>query len=846
MRKLIFLLALALPLGAQTSINVSSTTQQANVFRPGYVVGNVTCYGAKQLLKDLNYCNFGYLNTVEYATSYWASNGGTQSTTNFYSNLFSGGGFPANFWQGGTYNVISGTAGTGQLGTGTVTAQTQNQTAGPNFTLSPALSAPAVGGTNSNADTLLVQCRSYTQCPNIVAPVSSVINVSGTASWSTDVSNLSANQVQSLQVANGTITFTLDQLAPQAQNTVSTASVNAININGSYTETHQDKCAVSGCSVSWTLTRGGTTLASGSDSPSPSAWAKLTNAFTGTENGSQNAQLLLRYVCTGTCLFADMTVIEGSTLAGNTTPFRDDFVLALQKAKVGVIRYMGTFNWGSDVTSMLQPYGAVQATNSGPESVTGFGMPIPYPAVLQLAQFLNASVVLDIGKGNSGADYTILANYLGGTCGTGAGSAIRCAAGITTPWNTTFAGREIDPEEMNEAWNGSVGGQLDAGNGVGYGYWMGPLNTAFKAATGYSSTVNHTIASGWASTGQATGPFGWTQNAMNNAGCTNGTQTACPYYMEFAFYLLGALNSITDPFTDEVAEIVNEDSTTNTTSPQPQNAKVTQTYTASFGVHTMVYESSYGLSSGSATPTQSQMNGIANGVQTGFIMSEHFGLMLRDSLIYGPLDNFAIEDEISFGSINGTVQTAWQDSQYFAAGPGQIGSWTDAYRPKFIFQSVMSQAIGANTNLLSCPQSGTPTFNYAGGQGGQVLANSAVPYVNALCFTDGAGHYTVLVWNNNESASEAITLTGNTPSGAVTETLVGNLNALTDNCANGTIGNNSTPCSFIFPTSTTTSGNSYTVPRATMMALNFSTGGSSPSPPTLTGNVSVTGNVTIQ
>ena len=184
--------------------------------------------------------------------------------------------------------------------------------------------------------------------------------------------------------------------------------------------------------------------------------------------------------------------------------------------------------------------------------------------------------------------------------------------------------------------------------------------------------------------------------------------------------------------------------------------KLAQAYISStYGVNAAIYEFNYSITGGSATPNQTQMNGISSGLQQSLTMSEHPLLMMRDSLISGPINEFAMVDQIYNGGINSTFATSWQAEDYMAAGPGQIGgSWKDLSRPVSIANQVNWGAIGNNLNLIPCSQASTPTFSYAGGQGGTIPANSTVqPYVNAFCFSDGSGYWTILAYNHNTNPS---------------------------------------------------------------------------------------------
>ena len=264
MRRLLALLLLPAALMAQTTITPSGSG--VPISRPGINLGNIEPYGAQQLLKTLNYANYGYLPQEYWQSSWYCSTGGSQTTTNWYNSGVNASGYTANHFAGATYYALSQT-GT-LLGTGTISASTANTSAGMNFTLSPALSAPCTaGGSTTSADVMIVQCRTCSSAPR--HPSDYLAHLSGTAVWSSDVSPSSANQTQSLDLTNGTWQNFLDALNGNQANTVTTAGVNSINFNGSYTLTYKAKCVTGGCTVAYSVGRlGSAAWSSGTDSPS--------------------------------------------------------------------------------------------------------------------------------------------------------------------------------------------------------------------------------------------------------------------------------------------------------------------------------------------------------------------------------------------------------------------------------------------------------------------------------------------------------------------------------------------------------------------------------------------------
>ena len=343
-----------------TTVTIPNTVKTSGIDRPGINLGGVAYYGSQQLLKSLNYASGGYMPGQYFATTFSCSSGGTQSTTNWYNSITSASGFPANFWAGATFVAINASNGT-SYGSGTITASTSNVSSGANFTLSPAISSAC---SSSNNDVLIVRLDAQ----NTLEPPNFLLRVCSGATWDTsDTSPSSTNTIQSLEMPTGcTLTYYFDATMANSTNTngYGSSTVNFINLNGSYNATFKAKCAVSGCSLNFALNRiGGTTfVASTTVNPSYSAtpgagWTTYNYPFTGSETGSQSSTINYAFTCTGTCLIQDADVVEGSTLAGNTTVFRDAVVYELQKIHPGSIRYMDASLWCSDVADEIAATG---------------------------------------------------------------------------------------------------------------------------------------------------------------------------------------------------------------------------------------------------------------------------------------------------------------------------------------------------------------------------------------------------------------------------------------------------------------------------------------------------------
>jgi hypothetical protein len=167
----------------------------------------------------------------------------------------------------------------------------------------------------------------------------------------------------------------------------------------------------------------------------------------------------------------------------------------------------------------------------------------------------------------------------------------------------------------------------------------------------------------------------------------------------------------------------------------------------------------------------------------------------------------------------------------------QISSWrqdrdrrpgsANSDRPLAIALGVVNNAIGSNSNLMSVTQSGTPTFNYPGGQAGSIQPNAAVPYVNCFAYSNGQGSWTTICFNNNLTTAESVTLTGpGAPTGPVSETIFPQQgNVITDHNDDTFLGEGSSAPVVAAPTATSASGATYSVPPASFIALTYTAGG---------------------
>jgi hypothetical protein len=438
---------------------------------------------------------------------------------------------------------------------------------------------------------------------------------------------------------------------------------------------------------------------------------------------------------------------------------------------------------------------------------------------------LGTDVLISVGQLNQPSDWSMLINWLS-----------------SSGWISTYAssGHKIYLEDGNEAWNSGVSAALYNGNGMVYGSTVGPNMAAAKSASGYNPAVIKLVANSWVAPNQGYGPFGWVHNVLTVA---QGTPNGLPDFVDVAPYTLNYLGNFDTygsnvattgaPFLDEWAEDANLDSVTTPVS-NSESMYLNQQYVkANFGVDTLVYEVNQSTLSGVAA-TQLQLDQVGASVGSALAVAEHILLMQRDAHVSGPIHAFTLAEPYTGytcsgnGCVNGVVMPLWGANLYMATGPGQTPNSANIDRPLAITLGVINRAIGANNNLMSVTQSGTPTFKYPGGQSYSngspaILPNAAVPYVNCFAYSNGLANWTTICFNNNLTTPESVTLAGpGAPNGSVSETIFpSRAHVITNNNENTFLGAASSAPVVTVPAASSASGVTYSIPPASFITLTY-------------------------
>jgi hypothetical protein len=737
-----------------------------------------------------------------------------------------------NFWSGASYQVISGP----NIGkTGTITdSRPATGAQGQTYTLSGTLSSACIGGGNS--DEMILRCRTpLSTCatgysPSNLAGINLTTQAGGTNTFETTDVSPSSNSPQAMQLtAPGTA-----EAGIQAIYEGLLTYHSYININGTYTLTFRAKATSGAPTMYYYVYRtGGQQFLTGSVTPTvnptPGAgWQNYSFTFTASENGGQVEDGSVWLDATGgTVLLQDIALTEQPT-GGNTTVFRNAVYQHLLALHPGILRMMTADSWGCTVDNMMVPTYSGRYL-CGDNSYQNIGQPISYgwSDFMTLAHAVGADPWITFSVYSTPTDMTNVAAYMSGTCGNGNPyTAMRCNYGQITPWTQVF--NHIYLEMGNEIWNSPNGEDVYGNGGQNYGVLLAANIVSLKSSPFYSSNLKM-VGSGFEL--QSNFAYGWNWTVLTAAGSN------LPDYIDGAPYMfqdMTDLSSNQNIFGPMFAEPVNY------VLPSGPTSGLQQYTQANFpGVNGAVYETNLTTNCALTGTTQTQINQVVAGVGAGLDATMAMLLGVRDAGVLVQSFFALPEVENSFGlAASGNsgscpqTYSPWEPlwgSNLFMPGPTDSSSID---RPSGISLQLINKAMDNKLNVLNTVQTGTPTYNQPAAQPNptswptaglnSIAANAAVPYVQAFGFGDGAGNYSLIVYNVNLNANEAISFSGpGAPSGTVTKTVFTS-NNITDNNEGLAIGK--TPV-VGYPTSTTVSNpTGDSLPPFSMTTYTWSTG----------------------
>lgn len=620
---------------------------------------------------------------------------------------------PTNFWQGATYQVVSGA----DLGnSGTITSSVASS-GSKGQTLNGTYSAGC-----SYGDQMLLRCRtSGGTCAGGYTAANAGLDIqttgNGAVSFETTDLSPSSSSPQGLEMvapntSKASITVAFD---------ASLASNVYINLNGNYTLTFRAKGTSGAPVISYIAARvvNNPIFISGAVTPTVSStpgagWTNYSETFTASETGFQSGsatgQLVLS-VTGGTVLLQDVALTETPT-GNNSTVFRNAVFQRIQALNPGILRFMTGNQWGCTFDNMIANYSGRRLCGSSPWVQSGGTIAYGLNDFLNLAKAVGADPWWTFSVYTTPSDMANIAAYMSGACGNGNPyTAIRCNSGQTTPWTSVF--NHIYLEMGNEIW-----AQVNAGSGSAYGTILGANVAAFKASPFYTSNMK-IVASGFIL--QPKGPYGWNAGVLAAAqAITNGL----PDYIDGAPYQYGYMtdtSSNQNIFGPMFAEPINFTSSTATGINAGLTYQLQNYANTNFGVQGAIYETNMGTQCGLAGVTQSTINNVVAGIGSGLDATLNMLLSVRDAGVK-VINLFALpEIENSFSTATSTTSGACNTASALYSPlwgmnrimPGPTNSGV-VDRPVGIALQLVNSAM--KPNLLNVVQSGTPTYNQAAEQ----------------------------------------------------------------------------------------------------------------------------------
>jgi alpha-L-arabinofuranosidase len=765
---LISLLALPVPglvraqATAATTINVTNQVLQSPVKRFGINLGATNYYDSGQMLKNLIVNNPGFEGEIAQSMINCGS-GTAKSCTD--SLLY--GGWPTDFWKGGTYQFVYGTA----LGrSGTIAGYTA--------------ATSSTGGTWTFADSGTVPSKADYMIVRQTAPGNAVdgwnyITGSGGSSIATNTTDLppATQGVQTIQL-NGLAT---DGGVHLYANFDSTAGRTFVQLTGTYQLSFKAKgLGANGAgSIQVLLFRYiypqtyyiNQTINLPSDpncASLGSGWYNCTITFDGTDTGSTvgTAQLEFDTVGASSLYLDDVSLMQTGTDPTNNTVFRDPVVNALEDFRPGVMRFW--FNQlGESLDNLLQPQFGRQRSAYDPYisdvSYISYGL----TEFLQLAQRVGADpwVVIPITLSNTEASNLI--DYLAGSTSTVYG-AKRAAAGQTAPWTSVF--NTIHLEFGNEAWDTIFdGGNMT--NGTAYGTRAQSVFASMRSNPAYKAASFDLIVNGWASDSKYSAGLNTSiQNAVSN----NDSFTDAPYMMF----------TVNDPGTSGAALIENlfgsefaeaEAFVTNSgTAEGIANGYILQQQReiAASNNPKPYITTEFNISPRNGSMTEAELTDISSSIGSGLAVADGMLQQLRAGVLTQNLFELAEYNYYTPNSNN-----VYLTANLFGATVDM--GVTDLRRGQFLAVQMANNAINtANATMLTTVQTGAnPTWNQAMVQ--QVQLNN-VHYLQSFAFNTG-NQYSLILFNVNRTTALPVTFAGdNVPAGTVQSQVLTSAN-ITDN-----------------------------------------------------------------
>lgn len=736
---------------AETTINISGTTQVASVHRFGLNLGAVTYYDSLQLLKDYIFVRNANFEGVIYQSVIRSGSGGT-ATSAIEDQPYTQ--WPSGFWDGATYEFITGTA-VGRSGT-------ISHSLAPNRTQTPNDPSGSSQGTTYNF--------MDTNISNIPAPGDyfilrksetgdSSFGGSATSGWNVNTSGGGTITSETADLSPGTtgrqcvrLTATgTGQSATLGSGFDTLNGISFVMLSGSFRLTFKAKGVGGNNQLLVSLRRGTGSYFINQTIQTGTGWAPCTINFTANETGTQSGAVVLQFmpVNQSAVLLDDVSIIQTNSDPANPTVFRDSVINALRAYHPEFLRALNWQMLGDSLDNQLSTAENRQRTGYSNFSVTQNTQLLSLHDFLGVCEFIGCNPWYAMPMTFSSQEASNLMEYLGGNTSTIYG-AKRAALGHPAPWTTVFS--KIHLELGNENWNNSAyrGGCIS--DSLAYGTRGNTIFSSIKASPYYSASIFDCVLGSQAVNAALT-------LQIHNA-CTAHDSITLGPYMNTQIDSYATNELFYGPLFAE-PEFWSRNPSVNSGFMR-SNYNIIQG--SSRPVPLSVYEVNINETNGSIS--QSALDSYVPSIGCGLALADHMLLMMHD---LGICDQgcFSLGGYRATRSDNKTV-AIWGITHDMGNG--------DRKRPQFLALQLANQALSGT--MVSTSHSGDdPTWD-------QPLANrifyTGAHYLQSYATSEGQNK-SVIIFNLHRTDILPVTFSGpNAPSGTVSIQQLASAN-ITDN-----------------------------------------------------------------
>ena len=695
----------ALPARAQTTSDAATAVTQlrvtndvilARVTRLGVNLGEQNFYDSGQMLKNLLSRNPEFAG-MRYRSILHCETGGVGRCVDTRSGI----NFPADFWNGATYEILEGAA-VGQRGT--VTAAVPGASG---YVLTLSSSGGAGDGVIGDGDWIAIEKNA----PDDPA-----------AGWWPTLHGGARLELEHNDLPPGVPVH--QALKIDAAGAGQSAELNAyfdsmvgrsfVHLRGRYRLSFRARAPSGTSTMHVHVGR----LAAGlrryvdTDVHLTPAWAEYGEEFTANETALPTAAVETGFnVSGGSVLLSDVSLEQVGGDAANHTAFRDEVVETLKELHPGVLRLMESdAGLGSTVENLLSSPAARERSGYRAWFKPSDDVAVGIPEFLELCLETGAEPWIVAPTAMSLDETHKLAEYLAGSPAT-PGGALRAAAGRSEPWTQAF--RTIHVELGNETWNSDFRGEAIE-DPAAYGRRANLVFAAFREAAGSASDSG----AGRFDLVVGTHAYDSERNAALLAAAPLANSLAiAPYLMR------------------SVTEWANDDELYGALLAQPEQMSregfVAQAAESAGGRQLAVYEVNLHTTGGNAP--EAILDRFTPSAAAGLAVTGHMLRMMRD---HGVRDELLFSlPQYEFARADGTPVRLWGSVVEMGAGGRK--------RPQFLAESLANRAIRGD--LVKVEIAGEdPTHDQPPGNDGVSLRN--VHEIDAYAFQDGKRH-SLIVFN---------------------------------------------------------------------------------------------------